>query len=281
MKVFTFYYNRYQNATTSKELKKNDIDHYVMLHNHEDYEKFKKFDTIQGKPIITNQSKGLAYQRNYALSMMQEGEWAAFMCDDFIKIKSYPINVIQSNLEHLPVDTTNQKYFGFYSKSAKHVQEFSLKQMFKLFPFLIEKAESKKIHLIGFALHTNPLNLRNKFIYRGLADGRFWLIKKSNYQFDEKAQLIDDVAWTAENLIRHNNVLVLNWTIPYFGRYTAGGFGSTVERKVQRKKECQYLCMKYHPLVRLAKKANWDYGTHIKLFGSQNNINISKRRNNL
>ena len=153
--------------------------------------------------------------------------------------------------------------------------------MFELFPYLINKAEKMNIHLIGFALHDNPLNLRKKFIYKGLADGRFWLVKKSNYFFDEKAQLIDDVAWTSENLIRHGKVLILNWTIPYFRRYTSGGFGSTAERKQQRKNECRYLSMKFHPLIKIASKKNWEWGTHIKIFGSDKNILLARSRNNL
>ena len=144
--------------------------------------------------------------------------------------------------------------------------------MFDWFPKLIELAEKNNIHLIGFGLHDNPMNLRNKFGTRGLADGRFWLVKKSHYKFDLNAQLIDDVAWTAENLVRHKNVLVLNWCVPYFERYTPGGFGSTKERKALRMKECGYLANKFDPLVRIAKKPGWDYGTHIRLYASDNNI---------
>jgi hypothetical protein len=142
----------------------------------------------------------------------------------------------------------------------------------------IQIADKNKIHLIGFGLHDNPLNLRKKFSFRGLADGRFWLVKKSNYKFDLNAQLIDDVAWTSENLIRHGNVLILNWTVPYFKRYSAGGFGSTEERKAQRKKECNYLANRFYPLVRVADKSNWDFGTHIKIFGSDKNIHLARKK---
>ena len=133
--------------------------------------------------------------------------------------------------------------------------------------------------MIGFGLHDNPLNLRNKFNTRGLADGRFWLVKKSDYKFDLKAQLADDVAWTAENLVRQGNNLILNWVVPYFKRYTAGGFGNKDERKILRKKECAYLVYKYQPLVRIAKKPKWDYGTHIRIYGSDGNIMAVRRRN--
>ena len=42
MKVFTFYYNRFDTATTSISLNENNIDHYVMVHTEEDLKKFLK-----------------------------------------------------------------------------------------------------------------------------------------------------------------------------------------------------------------------------------------------
>lgn len=274
MKVFTFYYNRYNNATTSIELNKNGIEHFVMIHNKEDYEKFKMNDTICGDAIITNNNKGLSYQRNSALELMEYGEWAAFMCDDFKNIVSKPIDLIISNQKNIDINFENQ-----YIHRLRKKDSISLSQMFTIFPYLINIAEKNNIHLIGFGLHDNPLNLRNKFTTTGLADGRFWLIKKSKYKFDTNVQLIDDVAWTAENLIRHGKVLILNWLVPYFQRYTKGGFGNTTERLTQRKIECKYLVNKYYPLINYAHKTGWEYGSHIKLYGSKNNIIKSRNRN--
>ena len=264
MKVFTFFYNRFDSATTSISLHKNNIEHYVLVHNEEDSAKFADGKTIKGKEVITNNGKGLAYQRNSALDMMEDGEWAAFMCDDFQKIKSYPKQFIMSKTQRIEITNQNQNKYRLKN-------EISLKEMFSFFPKLIEIAENNNIHLIGFGLHDNPMNLGKKFTNRGLADGRFWLIKKSNYSFDENAQMIDDVCWTAENLVRHGNVLVLNWCVPYFSRYTAGGYGSTEARKQRRKQECAYLVKKYDPLIRFAE-------THIKLNASNNNI-LAARRN--
>ncbi|MBM3417694.1 MAG: hypothetical protein FJY17_02070 [Bacteroidetes bacterium] len=273
MKVFTFFYNRYNDATTSKALYDNDIEHNVLIHTHCDYEKFVNGKTIYGNPVITNNNKGLAYQRNTALNMMNIGEWAVFLCDDFKQIKSVPMELLKSKTQKIDINFNNQSQYRLKKKDA-----ISLKKMFSYFPQLIEVAEKNRIHLIGFGLHDNPLNLKNRYTTRGLADGRFWLVKKSTYDFDIRAQLIDDVAWTAENLIRHNKVLVLNWIVPEFRRYTKGGFGSTEERKQLRRKECLYLAYKYNPLVRIANKPKWDYGTHIKIFGSKNNIEQARKK---
>jgi hypothetical protein len=272
VKTFTFFYDRYSDATTSKELYANGIKHYVMIHSEKHLTEFNKHGTIKGKPVVTNEMKGLANQRNRALDMVDVGEWCVFMCDDFVKIKSYPQAMIEGSINRLPITFENQNKYRLKD-------EITLKQMFTYFPRLIQIAEKNKIHLIGFGLHDNPMNLGRKFTTRGLADGRFWLIKKSNYNFDLKAQLIDDVAWTAENLVRHGNVLVLNWVVPYFKRYSSGGFGSTSERIAQRKKECGYLSRKYDPLVRIANKPNWEYGTHIRIYGAS--VNIMKARKNI
>jgi hypothetical protein len=275
MKVFTFFYNRFENASTSIALEANSIPHYVLIHKPEDHDKFRRHNTCRGTAVVTNNGKGLAYQRNSALDMMNTGEWAVFMCDDFMKIKSMPEEWILSGNQELPINFANQNKFRLKENG------FTLKKMFALFPRLIELAERNHIHLVGFGLHDNPMNLRKKFNHRGLADGRFWLVKKAGYKFDTNAQLIDDVAWTAENLVRHRNVLVLNWLVPYFQRYTAGGFGSTAERLALRRKECAYLANKYNPLVKIAQKPGWESGTHIRLFGTDKNIEIVRKRNGL
>lgn len=265
MKVFTFFYNRYDNATTSKALNENGITHNVLVHNLDDLKKFIKGGTIQGKVTVTNNGKGLAYQRNAALDMIETGEWAVFMSDDFQKIKAYPKEFIFSKTQNIAITQQNQNNYRLKN-------EINLREMFNWFPKLIELAEKNNIHLIGFGLHDNPMNLRKKFNTRGLADGRFWLVKKSHYKFDLNAQMIDDFAWTAENLVRHKNVLVLNWCVPYFERYTAGGYGSMTERKALRIKECAYLANRFDPLIKIAEKPGWENGTHIRIYGVDSNI---------
>lgn len=276
MKVFTFFYNRYDTATTSKALRENGIEHNVLIHNADDLQKFVKGGTIHGKAVVTNNGRGLAYQRNSALDMMDIGEWAVFTSDDFQKIYSYPKEFILSKTTKIPVNFQNQNKYQLKKKDT-----ISLKDMFEFFPKLIELAEANNIHLIGFGLHDNPLNLGNKFGTRGLADGRFWLVKKSTYKFDTQVQSVDDFAWTAENLVRHKNVLVLNWCVPYFARYSAGGYGTQTERYEMKKIECAYLAKKYDPLIRIAKKwqAKEEYeGGHIRLYASDGNISAVRKK---
>lgn len=262
MKTFTFYHNRYKTATTSKALHENGIQHIVMCHTEEDAHKFEEAETIASTHIaITNKPRGLTYQRNAALDLMNDNEWAAFMCDDFQRIVSRPISEIISEKDTLPVEIKNQSDY----RLRKTQDAITLKEMYSTFPYLIKKADSLGVRLIGFGLHDNPLNLRRKFARYGLADGRFWLIKKTTLRFDENVQMIDDVAWTAENIRHFGSVLVCNWIVPYFQRYTADGFGSIQQRLDQRRTECKYLVEKFAPLIRYADKPGWPEGTHIRL----------------
>jgi hypothetical protein len=267
-KVFTFYSNRFDSATTSIALEENGIPHSILVHTDEQADAFMKSGIVRGDLLVTNRPGGLAYQRNAALDLVQRGEWCAFLCDDYIRAASLPMELILSSVKGLEVNFKNQHLFRFQKEDSA----VSLKQIFEIAPKLIEIAEANSIHLIGFALDDQPMRLAKKFSTTGLADGRFWLIKKSHYRFDENAQLIDDVAWTAENLIRHGRVLILNWLIPYFRRYTKGGFGSIEERLALRRKECLYLSKKFDPLVKIARKNGWPDGTHLRIVGTPGNI---------
>jgi hypothetical protein len=274
LKVFTFYSNRFESATTSIALEEAGIPHRVLIHNQEQADGFAKTGIVRGELVITGKPRGLAYQRNAALDLVDRGGWCAFLCDDYLRSASLPKELILSSVQKLDVTMENQALFRFSKKD----NTVSLKEVFDLAPMLIEIAEKNGIHLIGFALDDNPHRLTSKFGTTGLADGRFWLIKKSFYRFDENAQLADDVAWTAENLVRHGRVLILNWLIPYFRRYTAGGFGSMQERLELRRKECEYLARKYDPLVQIAHKTGWPEGTHLRIIGSGNNIQKARER---
>jgi hypothetical protein len=274
MKTFVFFYDRYKSATTSIALRDSGIDHYVMLHKYEDLDKFKRGGTIQGAPIVTDNDAGLAYQRNSALDLLDMGEWAVFMSDDFLRIRSYPKEFIFSKTRKTAV--AEKKHGKYINQNALKItrEEFdiSFSDLYEYFPKLIEIAEANSIHLIGFSNNDNPQALENKFSTKGLVDGRIYLLKKSTYKFDPHAQSIDDYAWTAENLVRHGKVLTLNWVIPYFSRYTSGGFGSITERHDLRKKEASYLVNKYSPVLKFADKKNFADKTHIKFVASEKNI---------
>jgi hypothetical protein len=260
LKTFTFFFNRYDTATTSRALAENGIPHYVMIHNEEDRKKFEAGGVLHGTPVVTNNPKGLAYQRNSALELVEDGEWCVFMCDDFQEVKAFNWDRFRKDDQVTFDRTTNE-----YNRQGRYTDRPTLAQLYEQFPYLIRMAERLGIHLIAFAFNANPRNVLRKFSFKGLCDGRFWIIKKSHLRFDLNAQLIDDVSWTVLNLQAWGNNLIVNWIDPEFERYSAGGFGSIGERIEQRRIEAKYLVDNFYPMIRYADKPGWPAKTHIKI----------------
>jgi hypothetical protein len=159
----------------------------------------------------------------------------------------------------LPINLKNTTEYG-----KKFRKEITFSKFLERINETINYAETFGINLVGFAGFQNPLFLKNKWKFNCLADGRAWAIKKTKLRFDENAQLIDDVCWTALN-IRNGGVLINQWIIPDCKRYTAGGFGSISERMELRKKECAYLVQKYPDLIKYGEKKGWPHGSHIRI----------------
>lgn len=260
MKIFVFTYDRYDTLTTPMLLDQENIPYTVLCHSEQDRDKFIAAGRIKGGNIIaTGKPKGLTYNRNYALEMMPTDEWAMFLVDDYIEtleLDDYDIRVS----DILNVTTTNSSAWG-----RKFKKLVTMATLLKRAEECIQFAERFGIKLIGFAGNDNPLFRAEKWKFNTLADGRCWLIKKSDLYLDEHVQLIDDVCFTAQNLQKFGKVLVNQWVLPLAKRYTKGGFGSIAERMEQRKAECKYLVETYKPLVVYANKAGWPAGAHVRI----------------
>jgi hypothetical protein len=228
-----------------------------MIHNENDYDKFVKGNTIHGTPIITNNPKGLAYQKNSALDMIEDGEWGVFMSDDFSVIKAFNFDRIKTD-DKVSFDIKNQKIF-------KYCDRPTMAELYSIFPYLIKQAERLNIKMIGFSSNDNPRNVERKFGFKGLVDGRLFLVKKSKLRFDNNVNSIDDYYFTLLNIENNSNNLILNWISPEFQRYSVGGVGSKEARKEQKKADCAYLINRFPKLVKFAEKTGYDWGEHIKI----------------
>ena len=92
MKTFVFAYDRFATMTTPAMLDAEGIDHIVLCHTEEQKQKFIEHGTADPKKLIaTGQPKGIARNRNAALEMMDDDEWALFLVDDMKQITE-PIN---------------------------------------------------------------------------------------------------------------------------------------------------------------------------------------------
>lgn len=257
-RTFVFTYDRYEEITTSEWLK--DIPHTVLCHSDKDRKKFEAAGRIHGTLISTGAPKGLTYQRNIALDMMRPGEWAVFWVDDLIRVRRYENYFKYRGIEFNVQNGKNQNLLRRLFKTSCSPWEF-----YKIAEETALHAEHKGYSLCGFALTDNPQFRRKKFIYGSLADGRCWIVKKTDLKFDENVQLIDDVCFTALNIKYFGGVVVNNWVITECRRYTEGSFGTLPQRMEQRIRECKYLVDTYPEQIAPATKKYWPRGSHVKI----------------
>lgn len=255
--TFVFTYDRYTDITTSEYLK--DVNHTVLCHTTEQRKKFTAAGKIHGRIIETLEPKGLSNNRNYALSLMKSGEWAAFWVDDLIAVTRYG-NYPGYAENKLNICKENQNEARKLFKTPCDTKTF-----YQIAEETVRHAESKGYCLVGFSLTNNPMFRRNKYSYRGLADGRCWIVKKTDLRFDTNVQLIDDTCFTALNLKYFGGVVVNNWLLPDCKRYTAGSFGSKENRMEQKIKECSYLVKAYPKHIKIADKVGWPKGSHVAI----------------
>lgn len=260
MKVFVFGYNRYDTMTTSSMFEAEGISHQVLVHTDEAAQQFIEHRTAEAnRLVVTGNPKGLANQRNTALEMMAEGEWALFMVDD-LKTVTELRNYDRTTTASLPITEKTQKHYGERFKNPVTMAQFMVRAT-----ELAAKCDTHGAHLGGFCGINNPLYRARHWSYNVLADGRAWVVRKTALRFDTKVQLIDDLCWTALNIKHHGLVIVNQWVLPDCKRYSAGAFGSIEERLPQKMEEAKYLVDTYPELITYKEKAGWPYGSHVVL----------------
>lgn len=260
MRTFVFGYDRYETMSTSRLLEDEGIDHTVLCHTEEAKQRFIDGGTAEPDRLVaTGQPKGLANNRNAALEMMEDGEWALFLVDDLKNVTTVADYWTRTDTR-LRITMDNQKKIGPTTKQPASMRNFMASAY-----EVVAVCEAMGAHLGGFCGIANPLFRDAKWRFNVLADGRAWVVKKSSLRFDPGAQLIDDMCWTAQNIQRFGIVPVNQWVLPDCKRYTAGAFGSIEQRLPQKAKEAAYLVENYPALVRFAKKAGWPDGTHVQL----------------
>lgn len=257
MKVFVFAYNRYDTMTTPDAL--GDIPHTVLCHSEEDREKFIAGGRVQEKNLVaTGNPKGLTYNFNAALDLMDVGEWATFLVDDWVRCEQLEDYDAHSLAGYVDVSIENQKEWNAKFRNVVPMSEFILR---------CEEAarycEKMGSNLAGFSSHGNVPWRGMKWKSNVFVDGRAWVIRKTHLRFDENVQMQIDTSWTAMNIEAFGSVLVNQWVVPICQRYSAGSYGSIEDRLEQKTRECAYL-VKTHPVfVTYRKKKGWPDGTHI------------------
>jgi hypothetical protein len=261
-KVFVFAYNRYDTMTTSMMLEADGVEHTVLCHLPADAEKFAAGNRVYPERlVVTGQPKGLANNRNYALDMMEEGEWALFLVDDLMDV---------TELDDYDTEDRPNLPFMFDEVAAyrlKFKKPISTADLLRRAEETIPTLEEMGCALLGWAGNENPLFRRRKLSTNALPDGRAWLVKKTHLRFDDNAQLIDDLCWAAKNIQEFGIVLVDKWILPRCKRYTAGGYGGMDERMEQKLREAKYLVDTYPDFVKFSAKKGWPENSHVRFRG--------------
>jgi len=230
MKVFLMYYDRYDNATTSKML---NINHIVLCHNNKS-----RFTCIgeKGNLIETNQPKGIQNNFNYGLSLLEKDEWGIFMSDDLIEGKKLEGN-----------------------KFVKCNVDFVINELISILP----KCDLMGVKLVGLNSTGNPFYAKNKYSKYGLVDGRCFAVKKTDFIFHKEINTIPDYYASAYHLNKYGGNLILNYCYLDFKRYEKGGLGTINERINDKLKDVKIMLKLFPQNVKLKDKPNELKGSHI------------------
>jgi hypothetical protein len=230
MKVFLMYYDRFENATTSKML---DIEHTVLCHNNKE-----KFNCISDKGVLlqTNEPKGIQNNFNYGLSLLKKDEWGLFLSDDLLEAKKLENN-------------------KFVNCDVRYV----LNELINILP----NCDKMGVKLVGLNSTGNPFYAKNKYSKYGLVDGRCFAIKKTNFRFHPDINTIPDYYATAYHLKKYGGNLILNHCFLDFKRYGKGGLGTVDERIKDKLKDINLMLNLFPKNVKLKHKPNEPKGSHI------------------
>lgn len=254
-----FTWDRYDTLTTPGMLDAAGIDHTILVHNDEHAQRFIDAGSVTPERIhVTGAPKGLAYNRNRCLDLMDDDEWAVWLVDDLMRVTELDDYDALRMAGELPITTANASAWA-----AKFRREVDLHRFMQRADTLAAHCERLGARLGGFAGYDNALFRRNRWQMNCLADGRAWVVRKSDLRFDEHVQMVDDVCWTAQNLDRFGVVAVDQWVLPLCRRYTSGAYGSIADRTDQKRREVAYLVEHYPQWCATRPKKGWPRGTHV------------------
>lgn len=271
MRTFIFTYDRYETITTPTFWEDAGLDYTVLCHSTDAAKQFIHHGRVNPTRIVaTGEPKGLAHNRNAALEMMEEDEWAVFIVDD-LKSLTEVADYDTRRQDALQITTANQKQIA---PTLKH--KITADRFLDRCHQLAQGCEAVGAKLGGFCGIDNPLFRDRHWKFNALADGRCWVVQKSRLRLDTGAHSIDDYCWTAQNIDRFGVVVINQWVLPDCARYTPGGYGSIDERMPQKLKETRHLVQTYPHLIAYKDKKGHPPGGHVTI---RRTLGTNDRRN--
>ncbi len=245
-------YGRADTIRTHKYLEASGIFNYkIALHTEDCRKEYLKNATIRPETLfVSGLPKGITRQRNWAMdNLVPKNEWFIFMDDNIRTIESvgdewyYESKIADKDnpvwRERFKVDCPADKFF-------------------KKCEGQIKMAEKLNVHHSGFATVDNYFFRIKKWRFVGYVISKVVLIKNSGLRYDENCKGMGDYGFTAENLLRHGQVLINNFIYPISGHYESGGIGTYEQRLPWKIQDCKYLMEKYPGLFRQPNKSTAD-----------------------
>jgi len=260
VRIFVFGYDRFDTMTTSLLL--GNHRHVLLLHGHES--RFRDGGTVgaEADVVETGNPRGLQHQRNAALSMMAEDEWALWLVDDLIdvtEVADYDRLRAEGRTRY-GITTDNQTEMSPYMKRPITIDEFRDRAV-----EVATACEAVGAAHGGFAAYANPPWRDRKWRFNVLVDGRALLVKNVGQTVDPAVGCIDDLSMAADAIARDGIVVVNQWVLPECVRYGSGGYGSIDDRLDEKLAAVSHLQQKHPGLVSIRKKAGQPIGSHAVL----------------
>ncbi len=227
------YYDRYEEATTSLALGDIKQNHIVLCHNNAN-----QFNCISnyGELIETGEPTGIQNNFNYALKMLEPGEWGIFLSDDYIVSKKLQDdNFIECNIKYVLDQLIN----------------------------LLAKCDQAGINLLGLNSTGNPFYAKKKYGKYGLVDGRAFAIKKTGFVWHPDISTCTDYYATVYHLKKYGGNLIYNHAYMDFKRYEKKGLGTVLDRADKKIADIKILKKLYPDNVIIRDKKGQPKNSHI------------------
>jgi hypothetical protein len=193
-------------------LEEEGIEHIVLCHTEEQKRLYIEHGRVKANRIIaTGKPKGLAFNRNVALDMMEIGEWAIFLVDDLISISE--LNNYDRAKSPLPITMENQ-----YVYRERFRTPITLNHFVERAKSFTKVCERNRCNLGGWAGIDNSIYRTSKYKTNVLADGRAWIVRKTTLRFDQNVNAMDDYCWTALNIKHFGIVIIDQWILENYGK---------------------------------------------------------------
>ena len=269
MKIFIPSYNRGKAIITHRLFYDLDLfDYKIIVHDKAQEAMYKANNSIPPERIICSETPvGISPQRQWIKdNLAEDGEWYC-MFDDNVKdfevvceaeyneedlSAKYPEYFKKNNEEDL-----SAKYPEYFKKNNNEFKKNVYEQpalpgrIMKTFRDTIMKAEEIGAHYCGFATGRNYFFSRGrKWGFCGYVISKGCLIKKDDIKYDLNVKVMDDYAYTAENIAKYGCVVINRYAHALGGHYQEGGIGKYDDRLKYKIADCKYIMEKYPGLYR-------------------------------